>query len=108
MYFWIFRGGFGEASVSKASPKRKKSINQLSKNGSTIDKGKKNMFGDMLKKTSEFAEQLRKVDVVKEKIENTLMYRYKTMEKIIEVEIQSVGSQIIVKLTDDVMDIITE
>lgn len=37
----------------------------------------------MLKKTSEFAEQLRKVDVVKEKIENTLMSRYKTMEKII-------------------------
>ena len=30
------------------------------------------------------------------------------MEKIIEVEIQSVGSQIIVKLTDDVMDIIIE
>lgn len=30
------------------------------------------------------------------------------MEKIIEVEIQCVGSQIIAKLTDDVMDIITE
>ncbi len=33
MYFWIFRGGFGEASLSKASSKRKKNINQLSKNG---------------------------------------------------------------------------
>ena len=41
MYFWIFRGGLGEASVSKASPNEEKSINQLSKNGSTIDKGKK-------------------------------------------------------------------
>ncbi|MCR5247579.1 MAG: hypothetical protein K6E14_07330 [Paludibacteraceae bacterium] len=37
MYFWIFRGGFGEASLSKASPNEEKSINQLSKNGSTID-----------------------------------------------------------------------
>ena len=33
MYFWIFRGGLGEASVSKASPNEEKSINQLSKNG---------------------------------------------------------------------------
>jgi hypothetical protein len=32
-----FGGGFGEASVSKASPNEEKSINQLSKNGSTID-----------------------------------------------------------------------
>ena len=31
-----FRGGLGEASVSKASPNEEKSINQLSKNGSTI------------------------------------------------------------------------
>ena len=28
-----FRGGLGEASVSKASPNEEKSINQLSKNG---------------------------------------------------------------------------
>ena len=31
--FLDFRGGFGEASVSKASPNEEKSINQLSKNG---------------------------------------------------------------------------
>ncbi|MEE0082937.1 MAG: hypothetical protein UE068_01830 [Paludibacteraceae bacterium] len=40
--FLDFRGGLGEASVSKASPNEEKSINQLPKNGSTIDKGKKN------------------------------------------------------------------
>lgn len=69
-----FRGGLGEASVSKASPNEEKSINQLSKNGEHYRQRKKIMFGDMLKKPSEFAEQLRKVDVVKDKIENTLMY----------------------------------
>jgi hypothetical protein len=33
MYFWIFRGGLGETSLSQTSSKGEKSINQLSKNG---------------------------------------------------------------------------
>ena len=36
MYFWIFRGGLGEARFSQTSSKGEKSINQLSKIGSTI------------------------------------------------------------------------
>ena len=36
MYFGIFRGGLGEARLSQTSSKGKKSINQLSKKGSSI------------------------------------------------------------------------